>query len=249
MTPPPDVTALDHDLDAEAAAAVARELDGLTPSPFYPAALDDTAAGPWPLTARQDDLEGLGGPAPGAPRTPAEALATARRFAADSVYVGVGYCLKTVRTFYGVPALYPDAETAWEEAEQQHPTSDPKAIPRGVPVWWTNGRYGHVALSAGGGMCWTTDYRRTGYVNLAPIGPLAAWCGGRLVGWTEDVNGVDVWNPKPTKPAPVFDRADRLKVVTRALERAQANGAPRYRVEGLRAWARQIDANLKENPA
>lgn len=231
------MTAHDYTLDPAYAdlveAAIAEELDGVEPAPFYPSALDDTTAGPWPLVDRQDDLDELGAPAPGAPRTPAEAIAEGRRFVREAVYVGVGYCLKTIRTLYGVGPVWPDAETAWENAGQRHPESDPARIPRGVPVWWVNGRYGHVALSIGGGYCLTTDYRRSGFVGVAPIGPLAAWCGGRLVGWSETINGVDVWD---AKARPTFTLDDRIAVVRQALKAARAAKAPRYRIQGLRKW-------------
>lgn len=227
-----DPTISEADLEAAFAAIAA---------PFYPAALDDTGPGPWPLTRRQDDLTELGGPAPGAPRTPAQALAAARQISRGDVYVGVGYCHRTVRGYYGVGPVWPDAETACEQTDQRHPETDPQAIPRGVPVWWLNGGYGHVALSAGGGMCWTTDYRRTGFVDLAPIAALASWCRGRLWGWSEDINEVDVWDAKAPRR---FTLEDRLAVVTRQLERARANDAPDWRLEGLREWRDQLKTRI-----
>lgn len=226
--------------DADLNAAVTRV--PYDAAPYYPAALNDQAAGPWPLLGRQDDLTELGAASPGAPRTPAQALASARQISRGDVYVGVGYCHRTVRGFYGVAPLWPDAETACEETDQRHPTNDASAIPRGVPVWWVNGGYGHVALSAGGGMCWTTDYRRTGFVDLAPIAALASWCRGRLWGWSEDINEVDVWDPKPAPR--VFTATDRLNLVTAQLERAKDNGAPEWRIEGLRAWRNQIKTRI-----
>lgn len=244
------MTAHDFTLDPAyadlVAVAIAEELDGVEPAPFYPSAIaglagfldlpeDEDLVG---LLDRQDDLSELGAPAPGAPRTPAEAIAEGRRFVAEAVYVGVGYCLKTIRTLYGVGPVWPDAETAWENATQRHPETDPARIPRGVPVWWTNGRFGHVALSIGGGYCLTTDYRRSGFLGVAPIGPLAAWCGGRLVGYSETINGVDVWD---AKPAPTFTLDDRIAVVRQALKAAREAKAPRYRIQGLRKWLTNLE--------
>lgn len=186
----------------------------------------------------QDDLDELG--AGVAPVSPRRAIANMRALAEGDVYVGVAYCLKTVRSAYGVAPLYPDAETAWEEAEAKHRTSDPHKIPRGAPVFWTNGRFGHVAVSAGGGMCWTTDYRRTGYVNMAPIAALAEWCGGRLVGWSEDVNGVTVYTPPP--PPPTFDLDNRIALIRKALKKARAADAPAWRITGLEGWLDQLRA-------
>lgn len=182
------------------------------------------------------------------PASPAEAIANARRLATDVTYVGVGYCLRTVRgPEFEILPLYPDAETAWEEADLKHPETDPLKIPRGAIVFWTNGRYGHVALSVGGGMCWTTDYRRSGFVGLAPIAALGPWCGGRLVGWAEDLNGVDCWpTPDKPKPKPVFNIDDRIRLVRNALERARKNDAPKQRRDGLKQWLAQLEARAEK---
>lgn len=188
----------------------------------------------------QDDLDELGAGTV-VPATPAEALSNARALHENSTYVGVGYCLRTVRDpEFRIPGLYPDAETAWEEAELKHRTSNPMEIPRGGISFWENGRFGHVAPGAGGGLCWTTDYRRPGYVDLAPIASLASWCGGRLVGWAEDLNGVDCW-PNPRQHRPTFDINDRIRIVQRILDRARTNHAPKYRIDGLTSWLDRLE--------
>ena len=111
-----------------------------------------------------------------------------------------GWCLVFVRSCFGVAARYPSATSAWQHAEHRHRTTDPDAIPRGVPVFWTGGSqgFGHVALSRGDGTCWTTDLIRPGHVDVAPIAEVQRRWGMPLVGWTEDINGVRVWSP----PAP-----------------------------------------------
>lgn len=189
----------------------------------------------------QDDLDELGGPGD-APHTAAEAIKLAREWVAEELFLGVGFCLKVIRSLYGVMPLYPDAETAWEQAERKHHTDDPDAIPWGVPVWWVNDRHGHVALSLGKGRCLTTDFVEPGHLGVAPIARLASWCGGRLVGWTNDVNGVDVWEPRKPRPEP-WTLEDRARFVRAALERAIAHDAER-RVRGLRRWLRAIEARI-----
>lgn len=217
-------TALDPSVTAEEVEAA----QDATPAPY---AGDQYA---------HDDLEGLGA-GPITPNTPAVALANAKRLTDDDVYVGVGYCLKTVRDpEFGVAALWPDAETAWEQAGGKHPTSNPDEIPRGAVVYWTNGRFGHVALSVGGGLCRTTDYRRPGYVDLARIDRLGSWCGGELVGWAEELNGVDVWPNPHRRHRDLFTIEDRIAVVRHALKVAQAHHAPAARVEGLDAWLTKL---------
>lgn len=185
----------------------------------------------------QDDLDELGAPGD-APHTSKEAVQLGWEWVRDAVFVGVGYCLKTIRSLFLVMPLYPDAETGWEQAVYRHKTSDPDEIPWGVPVWWTNGRYGHIAFSLGKGRCLTTDYVKTGYLGVARIEPLAAWCGGRLVGWSEDINGVIVWRPKAEPEQ--WDIDDRIAFVKAALQRAIQNEAPEVRVQGLRRWLKQL---------
>jgi hypothetical protein len=128
-------------------------------------------------------------------RTGEEAIAVARRESSDGTRFDVGLCLQRVRLCYGVAALYGDATTAWLRAGHKHPTTDPAAIPRGVPIFWTGGSsgHGHVAISAGNGECWSTDILRRGRWDKVPIRLIGTTWGLRLVGWTEDLNGVRVF--------------------------------------------------------
>lgn len=153
--------------------------------------------------AVQDELEGSGGPGD-APRTPEQAIDYGLALMRHHTFVEVGYCLRTVRTDYGVGPLYLDATEAWAGADKKHRTSNPKDIPRGVPAFWTGGSagHGHIVLSVGGGICLTTDFHESGYVDLARIDRIGPAWGLNLVGWTEDLNGVTVWTDKPDQPAP-----------------------------------------------
>jgi hypothetical protein len=189
--------------------------------------------GPYIGDQAQDDLDELG--AGNGHRKPKDAVLLGRTWVLTAFWCGVGYCLRTIRSLYGVAALHPDATTAWENTRQRHHQTDPDKIPWGVPVWWVNDGFGHVALSLGRGRCLTTDYVRTGHLGIAPIAALGPWCRGRLVGWSEDINGVDVWDP-PEKP---WDHGDRLRYLEAALQRAIDNGAPKRRIRGLRRWLRE----------
>ena len=62
------------------------------------------------------------------------------------------------------------------------------------PVFWEGGSasHGHIAISAGNGFCWSTDIRRTGFMDRVPIDEIHAKWGLTLLGWTEDINGVTV---------------------------------------------------------
>lgn len=183
------------------------------------------------------------------PATPAEAMTNAKALTDNNVFVGVGMCLATVRgREFEVPALWPDATTAWENAATRHFETNPNRIPRGAVVYWLNGRHGHVALSVGGGLCRTTDYRRTGFVDLAPISALDSWCGGRLVGWGETLNGIDVW-PSPNKPDPKpapkpWGLEEKHKLVASALKHAKENHVSERRIDGLTTWLHHIEDRL-----
>jgi hypothetical protein len=196
----------------------------------------------------QDDIatDGVASLAGVVPNTPPEALAHSRGLHDNNVDVGVGYCLRTVHDDYAVPALWPDAETAWEHGgvlgKTRHREADPTKFPRGSIGYCVNGRHGHVFLCCGGDLCWTTDYRRLGRVDLAPISAMAPWVGGRLVGWAEILNGYDVWpDPKkPPTPPVALTLVEREKLVHNALERAIANHRGKRRIAGLRAWDEKL---------
>lgn len=233
--------------DNELPADLAALLDGL------PIAGDDHTP-PEFTDGPQDDLDELGA-AGDSPNTGAQAIAAGRQMIRDDVYVGVGYCLKTVRSLYGVGALYPDAETGWEQADNKHP-GDPMETPWGVPEWWTNGRHGHVTISLGRHngrrLSLTTDYVRSGYEGIAPTAALGPWCGGTYAGWTNDINGVVVWRaPKPApEPAPepqLWTLADRRAFLARALQRARDNHAKQTRIDSLEAWVGQLDRRIAKH--
>lgn len=196
----------------------------------------DAAPAPYPDRDLQDDLDELGGPGD-APNSPREAAALGLRMVQEETWVGVGYCLRTIRSLFGVGALYPNAETAWEEADHKHRTDDPADLKAWTPIWWTNGGNGHVALDLKrDGLCLTTDYVQSGRLGVARISALGPWCGGRLRGWTEDVNGVRVWAPRDP-----FGRQDKVRIIQNALQRARENDRPDRYVNGLAQWLHNIE--------
>jgi hypothetical protein len=201
------------------------------------------------ITARlaQDDVDDTEDQARGflaAPiRKPGQACLEARRIHEENVDVGIGYCLRTVRGYFDVAALWPDAETAGEHSAPLHRTTDPNEFPCGSVGYAYNGRHGHVWLNVGGGMCWTTDYRRLGRVDLAPVSAMAPWIGGRLIGWGEVLNGVDVW-PDPKKPEPKpWTLQDRRDFVHRRLLAAREHDHKQL-AHQLKMWQDRMDDRL-----
>lgn len=123
-----------------------------------------------------------------------------------------------VRTAFGRPSIgdydgdgSADAEDMWKRAEHKHYETDPAAIPRGVPVWWSGGSADnwHIAFSRGMGTAtvWGTDLVRDGQVDVYPIAAVTRTWGMPLVGWAEDLNGARVWTP-PAKHAATQPPAD-----------------------------------------
>lgn len=155
----------------------------------------------------------------------------------------IGFCQIFVRSCYGIAALWPSAASAWEHAKRRHKTSNARAIPRGVPVFWTGGTggFGHVALSRGDGSVWSTDFVRAGRVDVADIDAITRGWGLKLVGWTEDLNGVRVWEP----PRPVFPHVDRAtaQLEAAATRRPRVRAAIRRALKALRPYATRREAH------
>lgn len=101
-------------------------------------------------------------------------------------------CLKRARTLLGVPAKFGSAIAAWNATAKadRHPGDHP---PRGVPVFWSVGRFGHVAVSDGGGWCFSTDIKRRGRLDRVPIALIHQRWGATYLGWSETLNGVRVY--------------------------------------------------------
>jgi hypothetical protein len=116
------------------------------------------------------------------------------------------HCLQYVRTAFNVDPKYASAIDAWTGAEHKH-HGDPTPPPA-VPVFFAGGRYGHIAVSAGAGNCWSTDQPHAGSVAKVGIADLARAWGKTYVGWSEDLNGQRVWS------APDLDLSRLQKAAT-----------------------------------
>jgi len=105
-------------------------------------------------------------------------------------------CQKFVRTALGAPGGFASAEDAWYGAKYRHSIGDPSKVPPGVPVYWTDGGNGHVALSTGGGNVISTDYPNSGIVGTGTIAGITSAWHKNLAGWTEDINGKRIFTPE-----------------------------------------------------
>lgn len=142
-------------------------------------------------------------------RTGREAIAWGRsRIADPSAPTSTGnwfrWCKVFVRLCFNVPSDgTPDAGKAWDRAKKRHRQSDPSKIPAGVPVFWELPSVAdHVALSTGNGRCLSNDIKRSGRIDEVPIDLITRSWGGVLLGWTEDIDGVTVWQAPAPEPEP-----------------------------------------------
>lgn len=116
-----------------------------------------------------------------------------------------GLCLVFVRTCYGINAKYPSAASAWANAKIKHHTSSLSDVPIGAPVYFSSSYtvYGHVAVYLGNGK-FRTNYSAKGTVITAKLGD-PVFGGMKMLGWTEDINGVTIKFEKAGKTNGVLD--------------------------------------------
>lgn len=121
-------------------------------------------------------------------QTPNQAIANANSYKTCEP----GYCLKYVRTWLEIGGSAADAIGAWNAAKHKHPGD--KNPPDAAPVFWASasaGGRGHIALVRRTDMR-TTDKPESGKVsNDDGTWPRVHW-GQTYLGWTEDLNGVDI---------------------------------------------------------
>lgn len=174
-------------------------------------------------------------------RTATEALRAAAAQSRMGPTFGVNECKMRTRLLYEVPSDgTPDATAAWHAADFKHPIPDDLAdIPTGALVWWLGGTptasnpagHGHVAPHNGGGRVWSTDIKRPGRFDLVDIEVISAsWPRLRLVGWSEDIDGVRVITPP--RPPGRLSRARALLLII-----AREGITPSRRARARRALA------------
>jgi len=126
--------------------------------------------------------------------TPKEALAISLSRQNSNFTHGSGFCLQTVREYFGIPPREADATSAWETAKVKHPGM--AGIKRGAPLFWAHdggSGHGHIVIYVGRGKCRSTDYfRGSGLIGTVSVDSISASRGSQPVGWTEDINGVTI---------------------------------------------------------
>lgn len=129
-------------------------------------------------------------------RTVAQAIADIKAQSAHGLPFKPGMCKQRTRLAYGVPSDgSASASEAWSRTRHRHPASTVADAPRGALIWWTGGSkgHGHVGIKAGNAYVWSVDIKRPGRWDKVPIEQITrSWPSLRLVGWSEDIDGVRV---------------------------------------------------------
>jgi hypothetical protein len=141
----------------------------------------------------------------------------------------IGMCQQFTRSAFGVPAYYGSAALAWRMAAHRHP-GRPSAAPANVPGFFTGGSrgFGHAVVMLGRGLCRSTDWPHAYSVSTARVIDIERVWGLHYVGWTEDINRVQVYIPR-------LDNADgALRVHLRNLQPGLHNNDVRDLQKALR---------------
>lgn len=96
-----------------------------------------------------------------------------------------GFCLRTCRLAWGLPADQPSAIKEWESIPAKFRNTNPNTAPVGAPHFWRGGKYGHVALQAEHeGYVWTTDLPVPNKVGLVDIDVINRKWRYTYLGWS-----------------------------------------------------------------
>ena len=99
-------------------------------------------------------------------------------------------CLMVVRGWLEIPAQQPDANDAWRVARHKHPGD--RNPPRGAPVFWNTSEFGHIALAITKDLFRSTDTKSSGHVATVSDRWHDINWNKHYLGWTEDLNGVEI---------------------------------------------------------
>jgi hypothetical protein len=127
--------------------------------------------------------------------TPAQSNAVAQHLH-DIAAKFPGLCLKFVRTCLGIGPKYGSAIIAWRAIPVQYKHSG--IAPKGYPMFFNIGRYGHIVLSRGGGSVWSNMTVNMGFIQI-----VSYLIFGNYVGWSNSLNDVSWPLPAAPTPAPV----------------------------------------------
>lgn len=136
----------------------------------------------------------------------------------------VNKCLGEVQSAYQVPVhMYPSAINQWYNAKHKH--HGDRHPPIGAPVYYSGGRYGHVAIYVGNGLVRSTDAGGAGRMATVTHDWFRTHWGYSYLGWSGDIADKDItFGPKMvevyvSKLHPGVDNSDSVRMLRLALIR------------------------------
>jgi hypothetical protein len=157
-------------------------------------------------------------------RSTPETLAWIRGQAASGSTAWYMLCLSLARQGRGLDGKYSSAYTAWVGSKRKHPLTtgaDWSKVPTGAPIFYKgSGQYGHVTTYAGfrdgAPLCWTNDVAGRGRVSAVhPLWFVSHWS-QPILGWCNDLNGVDLNLPIPGGSKPTVTAGVSVKAMVAA---------------------------------
>lgn len=135
-------------------------------------------------------------------------------------------CKQFVRLAFDIPSKSGSARECFAKARFKHTPNNINDTPAFVPAFFDTGPFGHAVLTLakdkqGRRLCISVDVKDTDHdtrreVGVVPLESLLRW--GPFQGWTEDFDGVRVYDrptPKPGPPKkPVTTKVDQSIEVT-----------------------------------
>lgn len=122
-------------------------------------------------------------------RTPAQALRYMYELRRDGVRGVQGWCLRTCRQAWGLPADESSAIKEWNSIPDKHKSRKWWLAPAGAPHFWAVGEFGHVALqSRVPGFVWSTDAPIPNEVGVVRLVWFRKKWGATYLGWSRELN-------------------------------------------------------------
>lgn len=113
-----------------------------------------------------------------------------------------GWCLKTCRTAWGLPADQPSAIKEWNSIPENLKSRKWWLAPTGAPHFWAGGKFGHVALQAGvKGFVWSTDAPNPDRIGKVKLSWFKKHWGYTYLGWSKEFQNVKLPVAKKPKKA------------------------------------------------
>jgi hypothetical protein len=99
-----------------------------------------------------------------------------------------GYCLRTCREAWELPAQDASAIKEWESIPKSRKFTNWRDAPVGAPHFWSGGQYGHIALQSNiRGYVLSTDAPVGDLIGRVQIGWFRKRWGYKYLGWTTEL--------------------------------------------------------------